>query len=129
MNMASQITQHEWATIDHTEASETWRKIIWELVESKVNKLQSRIAKAVRDGKDNLAKKLQYLLTNSYHAKLLSVRKVTTNKGKKTPGVDGETWSNPRIKYKNALKLTNEGYKAEPLRRIYIDKNPNKKRP
>ncbi|SDC42284.1 MULTISPECIES: reverse transcriptase N-terminal domain-containing protein [unclassified Candidatus Frackibacter] len=129
MNMASQITQYEWTTIDHTEASRTWETIIWGLVKRKVNKLQSRIAKAIKKGKDNLAKKLQYLLTNSYFAKLLAVRKITTNKGKKTPGVDGKIWSTPAAKYKSALKLTNERYRAKPLRRIYIDKTPDMKRP
>lgn len=127
--MASQITHHEWATIDHAEASKTWEVIPWELIESKVNKLQSRIAKAIRKGKDNLAKKLQYLLTNSYYAKLLAVRKVTTNQGKETSGVDGKIWSTPATKYKAALKLTNDEYRAKPLRRIYIDKRLDKKRP
>ena len=89
MNMASQITHHEWATIDHTEAGKAWDEVFWELVERRVNKLQSRIAKAVKKGKDNLANKLQYLVTSSHYAKLLSVRKVTTNKGKETSGVDG----------------------------------------
>ena len=129
MNMASQITQYEWATIDQTSSGLDWDTIFWQPVESMVSKLQSRIAKAMRKGKTNLAKKLQYLLTNSYYAKLLAVRKVTTNKGKKTPGVDGKIWSTSRAKSKAALKLTNEGYRAKPLRRIYIDKKPDKKRP
>ena len=129
MNMASQITQYEWATIYHAEAELAWDITFWGLVERKVNKLQLRIAKAIEESKDNLAKKLQYLLTNSFYAKLLAVRKVTTNKGKKTPGVDGKIWSTPAEKFKAALKLTNEGYRAKPLRRVYIDKKPDKKRP
>ncbi|MBI9015391.1 MAG: reverse transcriptase N-terminal domain-containing protein [Clostridiales bacterium] len=46
------------------------------------------MAKAAERGSYNLAKKLQYLLTNSFTAKLLAVRKVTTNKGKRRPGKD-----------------------------------------
>jgi RNA-directed DNA polymerase len=129
MNMASQITQYEWATIDKKEATLKWSSILWEKAEQKVNKLQSRIAKAIKKGKDNLARKLQYLLTKSYYAKLLAVRKVTTNKGKRTAGVDGEIWSTSAMKYRNALKLSNKDYKSKPLRRIYIKKSKAKKRP
>ncbi|MFO7820157.1 MAG: group II intron reverse transcriptase/maturase [Halanaerobacter sp.] len=129
MNMASQITQYEWATIDRQEAELQWENIIWSYVKRKVNRLQSRIAKAIIKGKENLAKKLGYLLTRSYYAKLLAVRKVTTNKGKRTAGIDNEVWTTSAKKYKNALKLTNRGYRAKPLKRIYIPKAKDKERP
>lgn len=48
-----------------------------------------RIAKAVKENRWNRVKALQYLLTRSFYAKLLAVKRVTSNKGKKTPGVDG----------------------------------------
>ncbi|WP_408956132.1 group II intron reverse transcriptase/maturase [Natroniella sp. ANB-PHB2] len=127
--MASQITHYEWATIDQQEAKLRWEEIVWGSVRRKVNKLQSRIARAITEGKDNLAKKLGYLLTKSYFAKLLSVRKVTTNKGKKTAGIDNELWSTSASKYKNALKLRKKGYRAKPLKRIYIPKSTRKERP
>ena len=107
-----------------------WYSIDWAYVEKEVNKLQVRIAKATINKKWNDVKRLQYLLTNSYYAKLLAVRKVTTNKGKNTPGVDGEIWSTPASKMKAAQKLTDKGYIAQPLRRVYIDKkNKKEKRP
>lgn len=75
-------------------------------------------------------KRLQYLLTHSYYAKLLAVRKVTTNKGKNTSGIDKELWSTPASKMRAALFLTDKGYRAKPLRRVYIDKKGKKaKRP
>ena len=75
-------------------------------------------------------KRLQYLLTHSYYAKVLAVRKVTTNKGENTPGVDNQLWSTPASKMRGALSLTNKGYKAKPLRRVYIEKKGKKaKRP
>ena len=75
-------------------------------------------------------KRLQYLLTHSYYAKALAVRKVTTNKGKKTPGVDGEVWSTPAAKMRGVLTLTDKGYQAKPLRRVFIEKKGKKaKRP
>ena len=70
-----------------------WDTIDWKGVRESVNRLQTRIAKAVQEQKWNLVKRLQYLLTHSYYAKLLAVRIVTTNKGKNTPGIDGEIWS------------------------------------
>lgn len=75
-------------------------------------------------------KRLQYLITRSYYAKLLAVRKVTTNKGKKTLGVDDELWLTSASKMKAVHKLTDKSYKAQPLRRVYIKKDGKKeKRP
>lgn len=81
-------------------------------------------------GNGNLVKKLQYLLTSSFFAKLLAVQQVTTNKGKRTAGIDKQLWKSPTAKYKAAQSLKTKGYRAKPLRRIYIEKKgKNKKRP
>lgn len=72
---------------------------------------------------------LQYLLTKSYNAKLLAVKKVITNKGKRTAGVDEELWDTAERKYKGALELSNKGYKAKLLKRTYIKKANGKQRP
>ena len=107
-----------------------WKKIDWKKAEVEVNRLQTRIAKATQEKKWNTVKRLQYLLTHSYYAKVLAVRKVTTNKGKNTPGVDNQLWSTPASKMRGALSLTDKGYKAKPLRRVYIEKKGKKaKRP
>jgi len=91
-------------------------------VRSAVNRLQTRIAKATDERKWNLVKRLSYLLTHSHSAKLLAVRIVTQNKGKRTPGVDGELWNTAAEKMRAALSLTDRQYRAQPLRRIYIPK-------
>lgn len=107
-----------------------WTTIDWKKTELEVNRLQSRIAKATQEKKWNLVKRLQYLLTHSYYAKVLAVKKVTTNKGKNTAGVDGEKWSTPASKMKAVLSLSDKHYKAKPLKRVYIDKkNKKAKRP
>ncbi len=107
-----------------------WNNINWWEVEKHVNRLQTRIAKAVKEDIRQLAKRLQYLLTHSYYAKLLAIRNVNQNKGKRTAGIDGETWSSPEAKMKAALNLTDKKYEAKPLRRVYIEKyGSNKKRP
>lgn len=107
-----------------------WKSIDWNKAETYVNRLQVRIAKATQDKKWNTVKRLQYLLTHSYYAKVLVVRKITTNKGKNTPGVDKELWSTPASKMRGALSLTDKNYKAKPLRRVFIEKKGKKaKRP
>ncbi|MCD4797782.1 MAG: group II intron reverse transcriptase/maturase, partial [Methanosarcinales archaeon] len=107
-----------------------WNSIDWKKVEKHVNRLQVRITKAVIEGKWWLVKRLQYLLTHSYFAKLLATRNTNQNKGKRTAGIDGETWSSLEAKMKAALSLTDRRYKAKPLKRIYIEKyGTTKKRP
>ena len=69
-----------------------WNQIDWEKAEEQVNRLQVRIVKATLEQKWRLVKRLQYLMTNSFYAKALAVKRVVSNKGKKTPGIDGELW-------------------------------------
>lgn len=107
-----------------------WKSINWNEAETYVNRLQVRIAKATQGKKWNTVKRLQYLLTHSYYAKALAVRKITTNKGKNTSGVDKELWSTPASKMRGVLSLTDKNYKAKPLRRVFIEKKGKKaKRP
>ena len=103
-----------------------WKAIDWKKAEAVASRLQARIAKATQEKKWNTVKRLQYLLTHSYYAKVLAVRKVTTNQGKNTPGIDKKLWKTPAFKMRGALALTDKGYKAKPLRRVYIEK-PGKK--
>lgn len=106
-----------------------WKSIKWKKVGKKVKELQTRIAKAVREGKFRLAKSLQWLLTHSFYGKLLAVKRVVTNKGKTTPGIDGDVWNTPRKKMQAVKLLNRRGYRPLPLRRIYIRKKNGKPRP
>ena len=81
-----------------------------------------RIAKAYREGKPGKVKALQWLLTHSRHAKLLAVKRVTENRGAKTPGIDKVVWRTANQKMKAASALKRRGYQPQPLRRIYIPK-------
>ncbi len=59
----------------------------------------------------------------------LAVKRVTENRGKKTPGVDGILWKTDKDKCRAVKELGNIGYMAEPLRRVFIPKKNGKKRP
>lgn len=106
-----------------------WKAINWQTVEDQVRRLQLRIAKATETGRYAKAKALQWLLTHSFFAKLLAIKRVTQNTGKRTPGVDGVIWKTDKQKINAAYALKRKGYKAQPLRRIYIPKKNGKLRP
>jgi RNA-directed DNA polymerase len=106
-----------------------WKSIDWKYIRRQVRRLQVRIAKAVKEKRWNKVRSLQYLLTRSFYAKLLAVKRVTSNKGKKTPGIDGVLWKGARAKWRAVYSLRRRGYKPQPLRRIYIPKKNGKKRP
>src|SRR3990167_3070264 len=93
----------------------SWSNLNWELIEVQVKQLQIRIAKAIQEGKHRKANSLQWLLTHSYSAKLLAVKRVTQNRGSKTPGIDKLIWETPTQKLNAAAQLNRRGYKALPL--------------
>jgi RNA-directed DNA polymerase len=111
--------------------TEGWYDINFEKAHRNVRRLQARIVKATQAGRWNRVKALQHLLTHSHSARVLAVKRVTENKGKRTPGVDGEIWDTPQKKAKAIHTLQWHGYRPQPLRRIYIPKNSDrtKKRP
>jgi RNA-directed DNA polymerase len=106
-----------------------WSTINWSTVEAHVRRLQMRIAKATKEGKHGKVKSLQWILTHSLYAKLLAVKRVSQNKGSKTPGVDGVIWNSDHKKIAAVKNLNRHGYKPLPLRRVYIPKNNGKQRP
>ncbi len=106
-----------------------WHSIDWAKCYQTVRRLQARIVKATQEGQYNKVKALQWTLTHSFSAKALAVRRVTENQGKKTPGVDGQTWSTPAAKSQAIVSLKRHGYRPSPLRRVYIPKSNGKMRP
>ena len=129
MNETSSITQH-CEDISDKELAKQWNNIPIEKARDFVTRFQTRIAKAVKNGQYRIARRLQYLLTHSYYAKVLAVRRVTENKGRRSAGIDGEKWTTPEQKMKAVLTLSDKGYRAKPLRRIYIPKpHSSKMRP
>lgn len=108
----------------------TWKSINWKSHRETVRRLQERIAKATQLGKFNKVKVLQRLLTKSFSAMVLAVKRVTENKGRHTPGVDKVIWKTPKQKMTAVEDLMKRGqYKASPLRRIHIPKKNGNLRP
>ncbi|MCI0563929.1 MAG: reverse transcriptase domain-containing protein [Nitrososphaera sp.] len=126
-------TQEPQTTTSLTGASsltgEGWHDINWRKAHQNVRRLQARIVKATQEGRWGKVKALQRLLTHSFSGKALAVKRVTENQGKRTPGVDGKTWSTPASKMAGLKSLKQHGYQAQPLRRLYIPKSNGKKRP
>ena len=65
----------------------------------RVRKLQVRIVKALKANRVGRVRSLRHILVNSFAAKALAVRRVTSNKGGNTAGVDGVTWFTPEERY------------------------------
>jgi len=105
-----------------------WNSIDWVSVSTNVRRLQARIVKATEQQRWGKVKALQRLLTRSFSAKAIAVKRVSENAGKRTPGVDGVRWNTARQKASAILQLRQRGYKAAPLRRIYIPKSNGKAR-
>lgn len=107
---------------------EHWHDINWVECHRNVKRLQARIVKATAEGRWGKVKNLQRILTHSFSAKAVAVKRVTENLGKRTAGVDGETWNTPESKADAIDSLKRRGYKSSPLRRVEIPKKNGKKR-
>ena len=96
-----------------SEAAE-WYAIHWPTIQRNVRRLQVRIAQATKEGSWGRVRALQRLLTHSFSGKVLAVRRVTENAGKKTPGVDQEIWDTPEKKIQAVHALKRRGYQPQP---------------
>ncbi len=106
--------------ITHT----NWQTMDTKSISMSVRKLQNRIVNAKKAGRIRMVKKLQKLLVKSFNARLLAVKRVSENKGKKTAGVDGKLLDTNRKKDRcvEELKIDLSTYKSQPLKRIEIPK-------
>ncbi len=106
-----------------------WDLIDWDKHKQIVSRIQTRIVKAVKKGLKERVRGLQRLLSNSLAAKLIAIKRVISNKGKRTPGVDNILIDTPKKRWETLKNLNLPDYKAKPLKRIYIPKKNGKKRP
>ncbi len=97
-----------------------WKNIEWDKVQNRINRCQRRIYKASKENNRSKVMFLQNIIINSLDAKLLAVRRVTTeNQGKKTSGIDNKIYNTDEKKIKLVQQLKVDGT-AKPIKRVYI---------
>src|SRR5215475_730689 len=106
-----------------------WHSIDWKRANRNVRCLQRRIVQAQQQRQKRKVRALQFILTRSYSARCLAVRRVTENSGRRTAGVDGQKLDTPQQKAQAVVNLSTEDYQAQPLKRISIPKRNGKLRP
>lgn len=110
--------------------AKNYENINWQQCNIELFKLQSEILKAYKTGIVEDVLKAQHDLTRSFAARALAVRKVTTNKGKNTHGIDKVLLKGNQDKFK-AIRSVKDfpSYESQPVRRVYIPKANGKLRP
>jgi RNA-directed DNA polymerase len=99
-----------------------WNDIDWTLVQDRISRQQRRVYKASMERNRSKVHAMQRRIIGSLDAKLLAVRRVTTeNKGRNTAGVDGVKAISHEEKMKLAYQLKLDG-KSSPINRVYIPK-------
>jgi len=112
----------------------TWNTINWRRLEIHVIKQQLRILEAYHKKDYEELEKRELDLIRSFAARALSVKRVTSNSGSETPGVDNVSYKSDDAKLQGALSLKDAlpaKYQAQPVKRVMIEKpgSPGRLRP
>ena len=114
----------------------SWHEINWRNVYVKVNMLQKELVVAYKNKDWEKVYSLQNKLMMSFEARAFAVRRVTTNDGKKTPGLDKIVWKSSKNRFQAIKKLReilvnkSGSYQAGSIRRVLIPKStPGEFRP
>lgn len=105
-----------------------WNNLDFISAEYSVKKQQKHILNSFIIGDSRKLNFLQHQLLHSFNAKINAVKSVTSNRGKRTAGVDNIIWKTPEEKYQAVLDLNRRDYVHQPFRRIYIPKGNGKVR-
>ena len=109
-----------------------WSETDWNKVNKYVNKQRFRIFRAEMDRDSRKVRDLQRMLVRSPSTQKLAIRRVTqTNKGKKTPGIDGNLALSNTDRGKLFVKIRNRNinkHTPKPTLRKYIPKKNGKMR-
>lgn len=111
-----------------------WKQIDWMACNKELLRLQAKLYNALKLKKKlTEIKEIHNEILTSFASRALAVRKVTTNSGGNTSGIDGQLWKRDDQRWSGILWLKNlnwNGYKCEPIKRVYIPKNnSSEKRP
>lgn len=104
-----------------------YQDINWQQCQTELLGLQQQLVKAYRANEGRRVRDLQRTIVTCFATRALAVRRVTTNRGGHTPGVDGVRWTSPRcrseaIESLRELTQNPEHYRASPVRRVVIPK-------
>ena len=109
-----------------------WRDTEWKKVKRYVNKQRFRIFRAESEGDSRKVRDLQRMLIRSSALLKIAILRVTkTNKGKRTPGIDGFTALSDYQRGKLFVKLSKRNIKKhepKPVKRIHIPEKNGKTR-
>jgi len=94
---------------------------------NKVRDLQDQIVKATLNNDMRTVYNLQRKLVVSFEGRALAIRKVVTNTGSKSAGIDEVIWNSPSAKFNAILELGEitknpKLYRSSPLKRVMIPK-------
>merc|ERR1711966_426646 len=107
-----------------------YKSINWKQCVIDLSRLQYEILIAYRANDMRRVQMIQTQLTRSFSARALAVRKVTSNSGRNTPGIDGIIWNRPEQKFSAIIDLKDlSKYKATPVKRRYISETDGNQRP
>jgi RNA-directed DNA polymerase len=112
-----------------------WHGIDWNRANGEIRILQEKIVTATLKNNFEEIYKLQRKIVTSFAGRALAVRKVVTNSGSKTAGIDKVRWLGPKdywaaIQDLKWIVQNPKKYKAKPLLRVNIPKgNTGETRP
>ena len=106
-----------------------WPAIDWQKAHRNGRRLQARIVKAWQEGRWGKVKAWQHRRTHSFRGRVIAIKRVTENPGKRTAGIDGTVWDTPLKKAQAVNTRRHRDYRPLPLRRVHIPKSNGKKRP
>jgi RNA-directed DNA polymerase len=75
-----------------------WHKIKWAKINQFISEIQKEMVVSYRKGDLTRVYKLQFKLLKSHQAKVYAIRQISSNKGCRTPGMDGFTLKGTRSK-------------------------------
>ncbi len=108
-----------------------WHQIDWRKAERRVQNLRCRTFRAAKGRRWKQVRHLTKRLLCRDANRLVSVRRITqVNRGRQTPGIDGERVTTPEERAKRVDDLRQyQPWKAAPVRRVYIPKANGTQRP
>ena len=106
--------------------NKSWAEQDWKLIHYRVRKIQGRIAAAAKRRDWKKVRELQNLVYHSWYCRMAAVRRVTSRKNVRTPGIDGKFWFSDEERFAAVESLNYRTIKPRPWKRIYIQKDHDK---